>query len=215
MSVNVFDKISSLGVVAVLVIDREDDAVPLAEALLSGGVTAMELTLRTEAAMGALKRIRRDVPDMVAGIGTILTNDQVAAVADAGAAFGVAPGVNERVVEKAARVGLPFAPGICTPSDIERALAFDCRVLKFFPAELSGGLPYLKAIAAPYAHLGLRYLPLGGLNVHKMADYLRASEVAAIGGSWLAKRETVAAKDWATITEQARAVIDAVKQARS
>ena len=204
---SVFDKVSAHRVVAVLVIDREEDAVPLAEALLAGGVQVMELTLRTEAAMGALRKIRAAVPEMIAGIGTILTTDQVQEVRDADAAFGVSPGLNERVLEKAADIVLPFAPGIVTPSDIERALPFDCRVLKFFPAEPSGGLKYLDAIAAPYKHFGLTYMPLGGLHLGNMGDYLANPAVAAIGGSWIARRDLIQGGNWTQITANAREAV--------
>ena len=203
----VFERLGASGVVAVLVIDRIEDGVPVAEALLSGGVTAMELTLRTPAAMGALRAIVDRVPGMQAGIGTILSVEQAREVAGSGAAFGVAPGVNPRVVEAALSATLPFAPGICTPSDIERALDFHLRWLKFFPAEPSGGLKYLQSIAAPYQHLGLRYLPLGGLTVANMAAYLRDPLVGGIGGSWLAPRDVIREKKWDLISDAARAAI--------
>ena len=144
---------------------------------------------------------------MLAGIGTILTADQVAQVVDAGAAFGVAPGMNSRVVEAALAAGLPFAPGICTPSDIERALEYNRRVLKFFPAEHCGGLQYLDAIAAPYQHLGLKYLPLGGVNEGNCGAWLGSRYVSGIGGSWLASKEMIAARDWAGITRLAARAI--------
>jgi Entner-Doudoroff aldolase len=136
-------RIESTGIVAVLVIDREEDGPELAKALLEGGVDIMELTLRTPAAIGALRRIRAEVPDMLAGAGTVLTPAQVEEVKNAGAEFAVSPGVNPRVMQAAKEAGLPFAPGISTPSDIEQALEFDCRLLKFFPAEASGGLARL------------------------------------------------------------------------
>ena len=203
----IFDRVSAAGVVAVLVLDREDDGPPVAEALMRGGVTAMELTLRTPAALGALRAIRREVPEMLAGIGTVLRPEQVTAVLEAGGAFGVSPGINPRVVEAALAQGLAFAPGVCTPSDIERALDYDRQVLKFFPAEVSGGLKYLQNIAAPYHHLGLRYLPLGGVGLLNMASYLRDPLVAGVGGSWLATRETIRDKKWETIREAAEAAI--------
>lgn len=205
---DIFQKVADLKIVAVLVIDREDDAIPLAEALLEGGVKVMELTLRTDAAMGALRKIRQHVPEMIAGIGTILTPDQARAVQDAGGSFGVSPGLNDRVIEAARAIGLPFAPGIVTPSDIERALDYNFRTLKFFPAEPSGGLAYLNSIAAPYQHLGVRYVPLGGLNVNNMVDYLSSPTVAAIGGSWIAKRDAINAGDWKSITANARAAVE-------
>lgn len=204
---SVFAALQKSAIVAVLIIDKVEDAVPVAEALLAGGVDAMELTLRTPAAIGALKEIKRQVPGMLAGIGTILTTDQVKEVVDCGASFGVAPGMNPRIVEAALNAGLPFAPGICTPSDIERALEFDRKFLKFFPCEPSGGLKYLDAIAAPYAHLGLKYVPLGGVNEDNCATYLAHPHVGGLGGSWLAPKNVIASKDWKTIEESARRAI--------
>lgn len=197
---DIFSSLERSGIVAVLIIDKAEDAVPVAEALMAGGVDAMELTLRTPAAIGALVEIRAKVPQMLAGIGTILTTDQVAQVVDCGAAFGVAPGMNPRVVEAAIAADLPFAPGICTPSDIERALEYDRKLLKFFPAEPCGGLKYLEAIAAPYQHLGVRYVPLGGVNEANCGTWMSNRHVGSIGGSWLASKEMIAAKDWAGIT---------------
>ena len=204
---DVFSSLERSGIVAVLIIEKVEDAVPVAEALLAGGVDAMELTLRTPAAIGALKDIRARVPQMLAGIGTILTTDQVAQVVDCGAAFGVAPGMNPRIVEAAIAAGLPFAPGICTPSDIERALEYDRRLLKFFPAEPSGGLKYLEAIAAPYQHLGVKYVPLGGVNEGNCGAWMSSRHVGGIGGSWLASKEMIAEKDWAGIRGLAARVI--------
>jgi 2-dehydro-3-deoxyphosphogluconate aldolase/(4S)-4-hydroxy-2-oxoglutarate aldolase len=195
----------------VLVVDRVEDAVPLAEALYAGGVGVMELTLRTPAALDALKAIRAGVPDMIAGVGTILTPDQVLQARDCGAAFGVAPGMNPRVLTAAAEAGLSFAPGVLTPTDIEHALEFGCRLMKFFPCEVSGGLAYLKNIAAPYAHLGVRYIPLGGLNEKNMATYLSDPLVGALGGSWLAPRELIQQGDWSAITARAQAATQIIQ----
>ncbi len=205
----VFGHIESAGVVAVLVMDRAEDAVPVAEALMAGGVTAMELTLRTPVALDALRNIKGAVPEMFAGVGTVLTPEQVAQVRDAGGDFAVAPGMNARVVAAALDAGLPFAPGICTPSDIEAALEFDRRFLKFFPAEPSGGRAYLRNIAAPYAHVGVKYMPLGGLTITTLADYLQEPSVGAIGGSWIAPREVIRAGNWSRITATAREAIQA------
>lgn len=198
-------RIHATGIVAVLVIDREEDGPPLAKALLAGGVDVMELTLRTPAALGALRRIRAEVPEMLAGAGTVLTPAQVEEVKAAGAEFAVSPGVNPRVLQAAKDAGLPFAPGIATPTDIEQALEFDCKVLKFFPAEPSGGLTYLKAIAAPYQHLGIKFLPLGGVNRNNMSSYLADPLVTAIGGSWLAPRDAIREGRWDRIEELATA----------
>lgn len=197
------ERIGRSRVVAVLVIDQVEHAVPLAEALLDGGIGVMELTLRTPVAVDALRAIRRHLPEMVAGIGTILTPEQVDSVVDAGAAFGVAPGLNPKVVERAIDRELPFAPGVVTPSEVERAVELGCRVLKFFPAEPSGGVKFLSSMNAPYAHLGLRYIPLGGLNAKNAPDYLREEFVPAVGGSWIAPRDLIGREDWPAIKRNA------------
>jgi 2-dehydro-3-deoxyphosphogluconate aldolase/(4S)-4-hydroxy-2-oxoglutarate aldolase len=211
----IFDKLESTGVLAVLVVDNAADAVPLAEALLAGGVNAMELTLRTDAAIDALKAIRKSLPEMIVGIGTILKPDQVREVVAEGAAFGVSPGINPKVVEAAIEAGLPFAPGIATPSEVELALSFDCRRLKFFPAEALGGLAYLRAMAPPYQHLGVKYVPLGGVGPKNLAEYIADPLIAAVGGSWLAPRDKIAAKDWKAIEQnarEARTIIDTARK---
>lgn len=210
-----FESLQKSAVIAVLVIDSVEKAEPLATALLEGGVDAMELTLRTPAALDALRVIRRKVPEMLAGIGTILTPDQVQQVIDADGSFGVSPGMSPRVVEAALNAKLPFAPGIATPSDIERALEYDRKLLKFFPAGPSGGLPYLQSIAAPYQHLGLQYVPLGGVSAENCDTYLKSPLIAAIGGSWLAPRDLIAEGKWDVITARAReaiAIRDRIKQ---
>ncbi|MBX7210431.1 MAG: bifunctional 4-hydroxy-2-oxoglutarate aldolase/2-dehydro-3-deoxy-phosphogluconate aldolase [Verrucomicrobiaceae bacterium] len=202
------------GVIAVLVIDDAADAVPVARALQAGGVDSIELTLRTDAAMESLRRIRGELPEMLAGVGTILTPKQVNDVKAAGAAFGVAPGMNPRVVSEAARIGLPFSPGVCTPTDIELAVEQGCRLLKFFPSEPSGGLAYLRAVAAPFAHLGVKYIPLGGVGAGNAEDYLREPHVLALGGSWLGPRDAIKQKDWSAITRLASAATAIVNRVR-
>ena len=199
-----FKKIRKSGVVAVLVIDEIENAVPLANALLENGITAMELTLRTPAAVGALKEIKRAVPEMLAGIGTVLTPEQIEEVVLAEADFAVSPGLNPRVVKKAQELSLPFAPGIATPSDIELAIELGCRTLKFFPAESMGGLNYLRSMATPYQHLGLEYIPLGGLNLDNIRSYFESPLVSAIGGSWIAPRNLIHNKEWGTIAQNAK-----------
>lgn len=207
-------RIEKAGVIAVVVLDRVDDALPVAEALLEGGISVMELTLRTDAALPAVRKISAALPDMLVGAGTVLTANQVLEAAGGGAAFGVAPGVNRSVLEAARRIGLSFAPGICTPSDIEAAHEQGCGLLKFFPAEATGGIRYLNAIAAPYAHLGLRYIPLGGLNDEDILTYAASPFVAALGGSWIATRELINAGKWQEITRRASKAQGAVQKAR-
>jgi len=208
------DRIKKTGIIAVLIIDRVEDGVPLAKALIQGGVDVMELTLRTDAALGALKEIRAHVPEMLAGVGTVLTPAQVAAVKAAGAEFAVSPGINPRVVNAAVESGIPFGPGVATPTDIENALECGCTLLKFFPAEPSGGLAFLKAMAAPYLHLGVQFIPLGGVNEKNMATYLADPLIAAIGGSWLAPRELIREGRWAEITQLAKSAVEIIKSTR-
>jgi 2-dehydro-3-deoxyphosphogluconate aldolase/(4S)-4-hydroxy-2-oxoglutarate aldolase len=198
------ERIRSAGVIAVLILEDASTAAPLARALLAGGIRAMELTLRTPAALEALRIIRAEVPEMLAGAGTVLSPEQAREARRAGAQFAVTPGMNRRVAEVAAALDLPFAPGVCTPSDVEAALECDCRVMKFFPAVPVGGLDYLRALAAPFAHLGARFIPLGGLSPQNAPAWLAEPSVLAIGGSWLAPRELLAARQWDAVTEIAR-----------
>lgn len=209
-----FQRIERCGVIAVLVIDDAQHAVPLARALIAGGIDAMELTLRTPAALEALRRVRAEVPEMLAGIGTVLTPEQVGEVAKLKGAFAVAPGTNPRVIQAAREQGLPFMPGVATPSDVEAAIEAGCRDLKFFPAESCGGLAYLKNMAAPYVHLGVRFVPLGGLTAKNLKDYLADPLTLAVGGSWLAPRALIQAQDWDQIranAAEARAIVLSVR----
>ena len=207
-------RIQQCGVIAVLVIDDADHAVPLAKALLDGGIDCMELTLRTSAAIEGLHHVGQQVPNMLAGIGTILSTQQIDAVSEVGASFGVAPGLNPRVVRHAQQKRLPFAPGIATPSDIETAIELGCRQLKFFPAQPIGGVTYLRSISAPYAHLGLQYIPLGGIDAQNLGEYLGESVVPAVGGSWIAPRQLIQANDWGSITSRAAAARELIAQTR-
>ncbi len=208
------DRIEKSGVIAVLVIDVAEHVVPLAKALLACGIETMELTLRTDAALEALRRVRSEVPDMLAGVGTVLSTDQVDAAAEAGAEFAVSPGLNPDVVRHAQDAGLPFAPGVMTPSEVEAAIELGCRELKFFPAEPSGGIKYLRTMYAPYAHLGLQFIPLGGINADNMAGYLFDAAVPAIGGSWIAPRKLIRSENWSAVIDNATDARRIVKELR-
>jgi len=203
--------IASARLIAVLVIDELESAIPVAESLLKGGVRAMELTLRTPVALEAAAAITDAFPEMMVGIGTVIFPKQVDDAVLAGAAFGVSPGVNPAVIRRAADAGLPFGPGIMTPSDIDMAIQEGCRLLKFFPAESSGGLAHLNNIAAPYAHLGLKFIPLGGIGSGNLMSYLNHDLIAAVGGSWLAPRDVIRTKDWVTIEANARDAMTAIQ----
>lgn len=211
---NLTEKLTRAGVVAVLTIDNAEDAVPVARALKQGGVTAVELTFRTPAAPEALKRMRGEVPDLLVGAGTILNRDQLTTAISAGAQFAVAPGCNPSTLKAAKDLGIPFAPGVVTPSDIEIAIEHGCRLLKFFPAGTSGGLPHLTTMAAPFGHLKIRYIPLGGIGLPQLGDYLASPLIAAVGGSWLAKPEVIKKKDWAEIEKAAADATKVVKTVR-
>ena len=196
--------ISKAKIIAVLTVDNPNHAVPLARALLAGGIKAMELTLRTPQAMECLIRIVNEVPEMLAGVGTVIRPDQVREAKANGAAFAVSPGTSRRVLEAAKEVGLFFAPGIATPSDIEAALEYDCRLMKYFPAETSGGLPHLRGMAAPYSYLAVKFIPLGGINENNLKTYLSDPLIPVVGGSWIAKPEEIKNADWETIRIRAQ-----------
>jgi 2-dehydro-3-deoxyphosphogluconate aldolase/(4S)-4-hydroxy-2-oxoglutarate aldolase len=207
-------KIEEAGIIAVLVIDDAARAVQLARTLLNSGINAMELTLRTPSAMEALKRIAADAPEMLAGAGTVLTPSQITDVKAAGVQFAVAPGLNPTVMNAAANAGIPFAPGICIPSEIECAVEAGCRVLKFFHAEGMGGLKYLNGINSPYKFLGLRYIPLGGLSIDNMRTYLESPDIIALGGSWIAPAKLINAGDWDSIARNADAAVKIMREVR-
>ncbi len=206
MRPEIMKSIDDAGIVAVLVIDQPDHAVPLARALLKGGVNAIELTLRTPAAMDAGRAIKHEVPEITLGFGTVLTTEQIKAVAQVGADFAVAPGCNPKVIAEAYRQGLSFAPGVMTPTDIEMAVEQGCRILKYFPAETAGGMKHLSNMVAPYQYLGLKFIPLGGLNMDNARSYLESPLITAIGGSWVAKRHLIQAGEWGTIAQNAREI---------
>lgn len=186
--------------VCVAVIDQPDDAVPLAEALLAGGLNCMEVTFRTAAAAEAIARIREGVPQIAIGAGTLLSPENVKQAADAGAQFGVSPGLNEAVLAAAGKNWMSFFPGVMTPTEVDRALNLGCKHLKFFPAEAAGGAAMLKALAGPFAHTGVEFIPTGGIHAANLAGYLAVPQVAAIGGSWMADRKLIKDKAWAKIT---------------
>ncbi len=193
--------------IATVTVQNVEDAKPLAEALLAGGIIAVEITMRTPVALKVMKIIADNYSEMIVMAGTVITPIQVRQVQDAGATCAVAPGMNERVLQAALEAKLPFAPGIATPSEIEQALELDCDILKFFPSEPMGGLKYLKSMQAPYAHLDLQFIPLGGLTAENAEDYLREDIILAVGGSWIANASAINSGDWEGITQRANAVM--------
>ena len=186
--------------ICVAVIEKPDDAVPLAEALLAGGLNVIEVTFRTTGAADAVSRIRKSLPGALVGAGTLLSSDQVKQAADAGAQFGVSPGLSEAISNAAHENQLPLFPGVITPSEVMHALQLGWKHLKFFPAEAAGGVAMLKALAGPFGHTGVKFVPTGGITAATLPNYLAVPQVAAIGGSWMAERKLVAEKAWAKIT---------------
>ena len=208
------DVIAELGVVPVIAIERVEDAIPLADALLEGGLPVAEITFRTTAAADALAALRDARPELLIGAGTILDVAQLHLAIAAGARFGLAPEFDAAIVAAAAAAGLPFCPGVMTPSDLTAAAGHGVRLAKFFPAGAAGGPPFLEAIAAPFGHLGIRFIPTGGVSEAKIGDWLRLESVLAVGGTWIAKSEDIRQGRFAEITAKARSAVAAARAAR-
>ena len=196
------ETLKKIRVVPVVKIDDPKDAVPLGKALIAGGLPCAEITFRTAAAEKAIASLSRELPELIVGAGTVLTPQQADAALAAGASFIVSPGFNPRVVDHCISVGVPIFPGINNPTGIEMALERDLPVVKFFPAEASGGLKMLKAMAAPYGDI--LFMPTGGINAKNIADYLAFPRVLACGGSWMVGSDMIAAGDFDTITSLTR-----------
>lgn len=206
-----FATLRPYGVVPVVAVESVDDGLRLCEALLEGGLPVAEITFRTQAAEAVIREASKRFPEIVLGAGTVLNVPDLDRAFGAGATFAVAPGCNPTVVSAAVERGYAFSPGVCTPSDIERALELGVTELKFFPAEASGGVGMLKSMSAPYLHLGVQFCPTGGVSTGNMLDYLALPQVAFVGGSWLAKKDTIRAGDWATITRLAGEAVEATR----
>ena len=190
-------------VIPVLVIEEEAHAVPLARALAAGSVRALEVTLRTPAALAAIRAIAREVPEATVGAGTVLNARDLEAAAEAGARFIVSPGLTPELAEAAVAARLPFLPGVATATEIMRGLDLGLTRFKFFPAETSGGAAAVAAFGGPFP--GLRFCPTGGISAANASDYLKLANVACVGGSWLAPKEAVRASDWVRMEALARA----------
>lgn len=206
---NIFDNHPIIPVVA---INDAGDSLPLAEALLEGGIEIIEITFRTAAAGESIRRIRKEFPDLLVGAGTIVTEDQAKQAVDTGSQFGLAPGTDPQTIRYFKDRSIPFIPGILSPTDIQTAYKMGCNRLKFFPAGAAGGPPMLNALSAPYKSLGIKFCPTGGVTVDNLNDYLSMDTVFAVGGTWLAKTDRIDAKDWSGITENARAAVAALEK---
>ena len=206
------DSLSEDGVVAVITINDIEDSNYLCDALISGGVKTIELTLRTKNVLNIMEHISKTFSDISIGAGTILSIAQLKSSIQSGALFGVAPGLDPDVVKKAQELKFPFAPGICTPSDIQMAIKCGCTILKFFPAEYSGGIKYLESIAAPYIQNRLKFIPLGGININNAVKYLKSESILAIGGSWIAQSSLIQTKNWKEIQNRALEIKNLIRE---
>ncbi|MBO9198478.1 bifunctional 4-hydroxy-2-oxoglutarate aldolase/2-dehydro-3-deoxy-phosphogluconate aldolase [Rhizobium sp. 16-449-1b] len=207
------DLIAGLGVVPVIAIERASDAVALADALLEGGLPVAEITFRTEAAADVLAAMRDARPELCIGAGTILDRANLKKAIASGARFGLAPGFDPDIVDAANAESLPFCPGIMTPSDLTLAAARGVRLAKFFPAGVAGGPKALAGISAPFAHLGIRFIPTGGVTEATIGEWLALRQVIAVGGTWIAKTEDIREGRFKDIAKNAAAAVKVAKEA--
>ena len=196
---DVLTRIETAGVVPVVVIENAADAVPAARALLAGGVDVMEITFRTDAAAESIRAVAQECPEMLVGAGTVLTLEQCRLAVSLGAKFIVSAGLDEEVVRWCVENGVPVLPGVATPTEIMAAMRLGLRVVKFFPANVYGGLSAMKALSAPFG--GIKFMPTGGINAQNLKEYLSAPFIHAVGGSWLCSKADIAAHNFEKITQ--------------
>ncbi|MDO4291715.1 MAG: bifunctional 4-hydroxy-2-oxoglutarate aldolase/2-dehydro-3-deoxy-phosphogluconate aldolase [Eubacteriales bacterium] len=202
---DVLQRIYEVGIVPVIAIDDAEKAVPLAKALVRGGLPAAEVTFRTEAAEESIKRIIAEVPEMLVGAGTVLTKEQADRAIAAGSQFIVSPGFNPEITRYVIDKGVLMMPGTATPGEMEQAMGMGLSVVKFFPAEQNGGIAKLKAVAGPYKNL--RWMPTGGVNEKNMLDYLSFKQIIACGGTWMVKKDLIEAENWEEIERLTRQAV--------
>ncbi|PPE61867.1 ketohydroxyglutarate aldolase [Pectobacterium brasiliense] len=196
-------------VVPVIVVNKLEHALPMAKALVAGGVRVLELTLRTDCAIEAIRAIAKEVPEAIVGAGTVTNPEQLAAVVEAGAQFAISPGLTEPLLKAATEGNIPLIPGISTVSELMLGMDYGLREFKFFPAEANGGVKALQAIAGPFAQI--RFCPTGGITPNNYRDYLALKSVLCVGGSWLVPNDALESGDYARITELAREAVAGAK----
>ena len=210
---DITERFEKLGVVPVVVLEDAKDAVPLATALVEGGLPCAEVTFRTEAAEESIRLMTEQFPEMLVGAGTVLTVEQVDAAVGAGAKFIVSPGFDAEIVDYCLKNEIPVFPGCISPSEVAQAIKRGLNVVKFFPAEPAGGIAMIKAMAAPYT--GLRFMPTGGINAKNLGEYLSSDKIVCCGGSWMVKGELVKNGEFNKIrqlTEEARRLVDSIRK---
>ena len=205
------DALNAIRIVPVLVLNDVDSGLKMCEVLAECGLPAAEITFRTTAAEAVIKAAASRFPELYLGAGTILNTRDLHRAFEAGAKFAVAPGFNPTIVKEAVANGFAFAPGVCTPSEVEQAMEFGCRFLKFFPAEASGGVNFIKSLIAPYKHLGVRFMPTGGVTTANVAEYLAIKEIVAVGGTWLGKNSDIESGNWDAIRSAVKAAVELSK----
>lgn len=201
----ILEKISKLGIVPVIALDKVEDAAPLAKALCDGGLPCAEVTFRTDAAEESIRIMTKEFPDMLVGAGTVLTTEQVDRAVAAGAKFIVSPGLNPKIVRYCVDKGIPITPGCTNPSDIEQAIECGLDVVKFFPAEACGGLEMIKAMAAPYPKM--KFMPTGGINAKNLTSYLDFKKIIACGGSWMVNKDLINGGNFDAIADLTREAV--------
>ena len=206
------EKVFATGIVPVVVLNKVEDAVPLADALLKGGIDFMEITFRTECAAECISVISREVPDMTVGAGTVLNVDQAKIAVDKGARFIVSPGLDEETVKWALENKIPVIPGAVTPTEIMKAIDLGLKVVKFFPADVYGGIKAIKALSAPFGQI--KFLPTGGVSEANLKDFIDNKSVAAVGGSWVCKKDDILNHDWEKITMLSSNAVKIIKEIR-
>ncbi len=204
--------LGSAGIIPVIVIEDIAKAVPLANALVKGGLPVLEVTFRTACAAEAIAKIKAEVPGATLIAGTVLKMEQLVAAKAAGAEACVAPGFDPEIVKAANRLGMPFCPGVATASELSQALGLGCTMVKFFPAESAGGVKYIKDLLGAFRWTGVKFMPTGGVKPANAADYLSVPEIVCCGGTWIAPKDAVAAGDWARIEALAAEAAALVKQ---
>lgn len=212
---DIVETLGKAGIIPVIVIEKEAEAVPLAQALVKGGLPVLEVTFRTQAAAGAIAAIRQAVPEAIVGAGTLLTVEQLKAAKAAGAVFGVAPGFDPVIMAAAKSEGLPFCPGVQTASELSQALTAGCKMVKFFPAEAAGGVKMIKNLLGAFRFTGVKFMPTGGVNLSNVGDYLAVPEIICCGGTWIVPKDALAAGDWAAIEKLAADAAALVRKVRS
>ncbi len=210
---SIIERAQQLGIIPVVAIPKVEHALPLAEALLEGGLPCAEITFRTDAAAESIAQIKQRFPEILLGAGTVLTIGQVDAALNAGAEFIVSPGSNPTTIDYCQQRGVTIFPGVCTPTEIELNLEKGINVLKFFPAEPAGGVKFLKAICAPYKDV--RFIPTGGIDAKNIGDYLAIPQVVACGGSWMVKPELMNENKFAEVQRLTAEAVALVKNLRS